>query len=307
MRIPSSSSSGSRTTSSVEYGINTTLLGGPLSEPFTNQRPEGLSDPAPLKAFVATGRQLYSALYQDLNARIRACEQDIKKYEREANERHEGNGALVDMRAQIANENLTVTAAELVRLKELRETLKPKINDDSLLRMLLNLGPASDLKTKNSVGVLGQCRVLGIMNEQALFVAVGQNRAWALLWVDSTKGYDAGQYTHVGPVMLTGFETTVLPAGTQTNVTRFAVLVAMDPESVRQQVFGGSTAASAAPAEPLDGFRTWTDTSGKFSIEAILVNVDGENVQLRRRDGVAVTVQKSKLSDADRRALDDRK
>ena len=52
--------------------------------------------------------------------------------------------------------------------------------------------------------------------------------------------------------------------------------------------------------------RTWTDTSGKFSIEAELVQVEEGKVQLRKPDGSLVTVPLAKLSDGDRRYLESR-
>lgn len=51
--------------------------------------------------------------------------------------------------------------------------------------------------------------------------------------------------------------------------------------------------------------REWKDKSGKFSIEAELVKVDGDKVHLQKEDGKAVVVPLSKLSDADRKFLTD--
>lgn len=40
----------------------------------------------------------------------------------------------------------------------------------------------------------------------------------------------------------------------------------------------------------------WTDVSGKFSVEAEFVGIDGENVKLLKKDGTTITVPLSKLS-----------
>jgi hypothetical protein len=49
--------------------------------------------------------------------------------------------------------------------------------------------------------------------------------------------------------------------------------------------------------------RTWTDSTGNFSVEAELVEVREGNVQLRKADGSTVTVPVTRLSDRDRRYL----
>ena len=46
--------------------------------------------------------------------------------------------------------------------------------------------------------------------------------------------------------------------------------------------------------------RKWTDSSGKFSIEAELVEVKDGDVRLKRTDGKVISIAVSKLSKADR-------
>lgn len=46
-------------------------------------------------------------------------------------------------------------------------------------------------------------------------------------------------------------------------------------------------------------FRTWTDSSGKFTVEAQFMGAAFGNVKLRRRDGTTITVPLDKLSEAD--------
>lgn len=57
--------------------------------------------------------------------------------------------------------------------------------------------------------------------------------------------------------------------------------------------------AAAVPADPQPKFRTWTSADGKFTVEAKLVTVEGNQVKLERRDGSVVTVPLEKLSEAD--------
>ena len=49
--------------------------------------------------------------------------------------------------------------------------------------------------------------------------------------------------------------------------------------------------------------REWTDTTGKFKIEAELVSVADGNVQLRKKDGSMISVPLDKLSQEDREFL----
>ena len=45
--------------------------------------------------------------------------------------------------------------------------------------------------------------------------------------------------------------------------------------------------------------RTWTDSTGKYKIEAEFVKLDGQNVHLRREDGRIVQIPINRLSQGD--------
>ena len=49
--------------------------------------------------------------------------------------------------------------------------------------------------------------------------------------------------------------------------------------------------------------RIWTDASGKYSVEAEFVAFDSMNVQLRKSDGVVISIALSRLSQSDRQFL----
>jgi hypothetical protein len=49
--------------------------------------------------------------------------------------------------------------------------------------------------------------------------------------------------------------------------------------------------------------RKWTDSSGKFSVEAELVEVKGDKVVLKKTDGKTVTLPVARLSETDQRHL----
>jgi hypothetical protein len=54
---------------------------------------------------------------------------------------------------------------------------------------------------------------------------------------------------------------------------------------------------NVAPTKPVR--RWWSDTTGRFRIEATFVKVDGESIRLRRIDGKSVTIPLNKLSPKD--------
>jgi hypothetical protein len=57
----------------------------------------------------------------------------------------------------------------------------------------------------------------------------------------------------------------------------------------------------------LEPFRTWTDTTGKFAQEAQLVEFAGGIATLKKRDGTEVKIPEKRLSEADRKHLEDRR
>lgn len=63
----------------------------------------------------------------------------------------------------------------------------------------------------------------------------------------------------------------------------------------------GSSSASSTGPKPAVGFRTWSDRSGKFKVEAELLGVTEGKVQLKRKDGQTVEVPLDRLSDEDQK------
>ena len=58
--------------------------------------------------------------------------------------------------------------------------------------------------------------------------------------------------------------------------------------------------AVSADGKPVESFRTWHDSSGTFELEAALVEVQDDNVVLRRKsDGKLITIPRTGLSDSD--------
>jgi hypothetical protein len=67
----------------------------------------------------------------------------------------------------------------------------------------------------------------------------------------------------------------------------------------------GSEAAAAAPASAAqDKYRTWTDVTGTFQVEAELIEATAAEVKLKlKKDGKTITVPLEKLSEPDREFL----
>lgn len=53
-----------------------------------------------------------------------------------------------------------------------------------------------------------------------------------------------------------------------------------------------------------DDLQTWTDSSGKFQVDAALISFDGEKVRLRKADGEIIDVEISRLSTASQELLE---
>jgi hypothetical protein len=78
----------------------------------------------------------------------------------------------------------------------------------------------------------------------------------------------------------------------------------LPPSEVKQpnvdSPFDTTTPAAVSSATAASQFRTWTDASGAFQIEARLIEHLGESVRLVRKDGKEIVVPLARLSEADR-------
>ena len=63
-----------------------------------------------------------------------------------------------------------------------------------------------------------------------------------------------------------------------------------------------SDATASAPAAAANRLRTWTDSTGKFKVEAEFLGLAEGQVKLRRKDGREVTLPLARLSPADQQA-----
>jgi hypothetical protein len=118
------------------------------------------------------------------------------------------------------------------------------------------------------------------------------NDALYLLWVKSTVGLSSGQSVTPAPVFVAGTETMLSSRGTR-SVT---VLNTVTETELREAMYG-----KVDPA--LKEIRTWSDSSGSFSIEAKFVKFNGNDVVLEDKTGKVMNVPITRLSTEDRQLL----
>jgi hypothetical protein len=178
------------------------------------------------------------------------------------------------------------TKDRVVRSKRLRATelkkLKKKISasdsDAALSALLCEAGPLVDTRRRESIGFLEDAVVLHAYSDHEVVVRYG--RTTYLMWTSSTVGLSLGEELHAMPVFVAGTETIVIPGLTSVSVT---VLQEVDKDEIVKAVLRSKE------------YLTWRDASGKYSIEAYLIENDGIKVHLGKRDGSTVRVPIVKL------------
>jgi hypothetical protein len=77
------------------------------------------------------------------------------------------------------------------------------------------------------------------------------------------------------------------------------------PEPAKKKSAKGNLAKKKGSPLLRVRFRTWTDATGEFKVEAVLVKVDEDSVTLRRKDGKVITIPVSRLSKDDQQLLEE--
>lgn len=188
-------------------------------------------------------------------------------------------------RARVAEQQNYVS-----KLEEVRAVLRPDANDDAVFALLMHGGPYLDPRDANKIGFMNDAVVLEAFNEHDVIVVY--NDALYLLWVKSTVGLSSGQSVTPAPVFVAGTETMLSSRGTR-SVT---VLNTVTETELREAMFG-----KVDPA--LKEIRTWSDSSGSFSIEAKFVKFNGSDVVLEDKTGKVMNVPIARLSTEDRQLL----
>jgi len=99
------------------------------------------------------------------------------------------------------------------------------------------------------------------------------------------------------------------PVTRKSGVTSLLAIVSKSPGSPAAEIakaklteLGVETPAADVPAGAAKVSRTWTDATGKFSVEAELVRVADGKVELKKADGTIIAVPLDRLSPADQAA-----
>ena len=164
-------------------------------------------------------------------------------------------------------------------LRELKEKMSDGATNETMSMLLMQAGPAVDTTKKGSVGCVSGATILAVVDEHTVLVDLaGANYA---LWVNDVTGLARGHQLSARPVYVIG-STQIPSAGI--NLTLLNSIL----ESELAEAIGA-----------IDETRTWCDKSGKFSIEAKFVKIDGANVVLMKANDKTISVPMSRLCEED--------
>lgn len=174
------------------------------------------------------------------------------------------------------------------RLSSLKDELKREMDAKSLFTVLWEFGPRLDTRSVNEVGFMEGATVLRALTDHDVIVMYEEQPY--MMWAKSTAGYSPGESVPPGPVFVAGTKTVVGPDGPM-SVT---ILNAVTETELRQAVFG--TEGNVAI---MKDFRTWTDNTGTYKVEAVVEKLTDDAVILKKRDGQTITVPFKRLSEQD--------
>jgi hypothetical protein len=286
-----------------------------------DERPESgeiiAREPVPsnaLESYAREGREMYADLLKDLRRESSKEDETLKLMRRgetfipaevgpDAEVAHGFRGRLevyYFRNSTVKNREVNRQQMRVKELDRLKETLSKTPDNDSLFALLKSFGPRLDPRRANRVGFLSDARAVHPYNEHD--VMIDYDDAPYLLWVPSTAGLSFGTDVTPAPVYVAGTETLEVPDRGSMAVT---VLISLTDAELRKAIYGSEEATPATPAPGAvaggskDAFRTWTDKSGQYKIDAQCIDCDDNQVVLKTRDGKVVTVPLVKLSDSD--------
>jgi S1-C subfamily serine protease len=169
-------------------------------------------------------------------------------------------------------------------LKALRSKISDSSDDRAVLALLTEAGPPLDTRGAGSIGFLEGAVALHAFNDHEIVVDYDGGRY--LMWTKSTTGLARGEEMVPMPVFVAGTKTVLIPGLTSMSITILQEVTKDQLEDAMHE---------------MRNYATWRDNSGKYSIEAELLQNDGEYVHLRKRDGTKVKVPVARLDEASRR------
>ena len=191
---------------------------------------------------------------------------------------------------RVKERELGKTEHQLTSLREAKKLIGKELSDEALLALLQHTGGFFDPREENSIGFMSSAICLHSINENEAIVLFDEQPY--LMWLPKTTGLSGG--TEIAPmsVYVSGTQTITAPGrGTQS----LTVLVAVSEDQIREAIGVKANDSSATFAD--QEIRKWT--SGKFTVMATLVAIQGDDVTIRTEAGKEIVVPRGKLSSSD--------
>ena len=302
----------------------------------------GIYDKA-LKEYVDQCRHEYSQLNRSLKDTIDAVASVIRDFEKGQTQipttadidtdvvllaGPQGKPLWLFRNADVKKRQIKRMQDHLRSLTRIRKQLTNVNDPESVLQLAMNFGSKLQLSVDKSVGFLTGAKVIEPLNKNELAITVDSTPC--VIWLESTKGFDSGEQFLPQAVYIDGTkkvnvrnlsEPTVqlLRPVSESDLRRVLEITAPADQGANDKAPENKSAENKSAdskgadnkdaadkknaPEPAAEYRTWSDTSGKFKIEATLDSFDGKVVKLKRRDGSIVSVPIEKLSQADQQVL----
>ena len=183
-----------------------------------------------------------------------------------------------------------------------------------LYSMLSKFGPRLDPQRNGSIGSMSKAITIRAMTEHDVIVLY--DGVAYIVWLESTAGLSDGVELAPTSVYVAGAKTIEIPGQGPRAVT---LLLGVTDDELRSTMFGEKEAEPDKVADPdkkvpvpdkkvvKETYRVWRDKTGKFEVEALLVEVTKTHVVLTRKDTKTnISVPIKALSGDDVKFLGDR-
>ncbi len=202
----------------------------------------------------------------------------------------------------VKNRELARQETRIREVNKLKADIKTPTDPRSLFLLAWNFGPKLDTRRNNTIGFMSDAIVVHAFNEHDVLIVYEDSPY--LMWIESTAGLTLGEQVMPRPVYVSGTATARVRGDTSMSVTVLQSVTEEELKSVLNPsttttVNAANSGANGNAGNPADGYRTWNDASGKFSIEALLLSSDAVKVRLKKRDGKVIEVPLTTLCDAD--------
>ncbi|HMO14275.1 MAG TPA: trypsin-like peptidase domain-containing protein [Pirellulaceae bacterium] len=267
-----------------------------------------------LEDYIERGRLEYRDLSRDLKKAATDAKKQLEKMRNGELGNTNGAEMLVVQRGNFERYYFPSEVAKRRRIAEqqsytaqldrVKNQLGRDPDNDSLYALLSHGGPWLDPRNLHSVGFMRDAIVLQAFGDHDVIVVY--DGLPYLMWVKSTAGLSSGQPLKPAPVFVAGTQTMVVPGQGPQSVT---ILNSVTDSELKEAIYGKSAVAEMKDDNDFatgPEYSMWTDSTGKFQIEAKLVDSDERTVTLEEPSGRQVTLAISKLSKEDQRRVRNR-